>query len=198
MIVFPIDVFKCRYVFKYRVQWCTWNTTWLITIIKIEFVSETCSWHLSKLQSSPLINLLICWEQGSRKKLSILVQIITGHNFLKRIVHEKDENKCHLCLEDQQISFHIMAKCPALAEPSLRVFGTPFLYQPSLRWSSREIASFIHEASIGHFLDPNEALGPGHQSRSIFLKRLRKGIEAHCGQAVEALALSIAASWPQQ
>ena len=92
------------------------------------------------------------------------MQIITGHNFLKRhdsLVNKDDDNECRLCLEDTETSFHIVAECPALAEPRLRTFGTLFLKQNALQWSSKEIASFIREASIGPLLDPTEILGSG-------------------------------------
>ena len=61
--------------------------------------------------------------------LSVMVQIITGHNFLKRhdsLVDKEDNNEYRLCLEDTKTSFLIVAECPALAEPRLRTFGTVF------------------------------------------------------------------------
>ena len=62
-----------------------------------------------------------------RRIVSVMVQIITGHNFLKRhdsLVNKDDDNECRLCLEDTETSFHIVAECPALAEPRLRTLGT--------------------------------------------------------------------------
>ena len=114
----------------------------------------------------PQIRPAISFEllKAGRRKLSGLVQIITGHNFLRRheaLVRETGEAECRLCLEDEETSFHIVAECPALAEPRLRVFGTLCLDAQALQWSSREIASFIREASISSLLDPTEVLGPG-------------------------------------
>ena len=114
----------------------------------------------------PTINRRKSFEllRASRKKLSVLVQIITGHNFLKRhqaLVDEDDDNECRLCLEDEETSFHILAECPALAAQRLNVFGTPFLKQTSLEWTPQEIASFLRAADIGPLFDPTEVLGPG-------------------------------------
>lgn len=112
--------------------------------------------NLSKRHSFDLL-------QSSRKKLSIMVQLITGHNFLKRhesLVNKDDSNECRLCLEDEETSFHIVAECPALAEPRLLTFGTCF-QKPPLQWTTKETASFIKKASIGSLLDPTEILGSG-------------------------------------
>lgn len=97
----------------------------------------------------------------SRYFLSIMVQLITGHNFLKRheaLVNKTDDVECRLCLEDEESSYHIVAECPALAECRLRVFGTPF-QTTSLQWETKEVTSFVHEAQIGLLLDPTDLLG---------------------------------------
>ena len=74
--------------------------------------------------------------------------------------NKNNDDECRLCGEDQESSFHIFAECPALAEYRLRVFGTTFLTLP-LQWTTKEVASFINEASIGFLLDPTEILGSG-------------------------------------
>ena len=99
-------------------------------------------------------------NQG-RKAISWLVQLITGHNFMKRhesLVNEDTDNECRLCLEDEETSLHIMAECPALARVRQQVFGTPFQSTP-LQWSTKEIVSFVREASIDSLLDPANIYG---------------------------------------
>ena len=91
-----------------------------------------------------------------RKTVSWLVQLITGHNFMKRhesLVNGDEENMCRLCLEEEETSFHVMAECPALARPRLEVFGTPFQRTP-LQWTTKQVVSFVREASIDGLLDP--------------------------------------------
>ena len=60
---------------------------------------------------------------------------------------------CRLCLEEEETSFHVMAECPALARPRLEVFGTPFQRTP-LQWTTKQVVSFVREASIDGLLDP--------------------------------------------
>ena len=109
---------------------------------------------ISKRQSFDILN------QG-RRGVSWLVQLITGHNFMKRhesLVNSDEDNECRLCLEDTETSFHVMAECPALARERLEVFGTPFQSTP-LRWSTRQVVSFVRETSINSLLDPAELYG---------------------------------------
>ena len=99
-------------------------------------------------------------HQG-RKAISWMVQLITGHNFMKRhesLVQDNADNECRLCLEDEETTLHIMAECPALAAVRLQVFGIPFQSIP-LRWSIREIVSFVRGASIDSLLDPANIYG---------------------------------------
>ena len=110
--------------------------------------------EISKKHSFELLRL-------TRKQLSVMVQLITGHNFMKRheaLVNSNDDSECRLCLEDDETSIHVIAECPALAEARLRCFGQAFRTTP-LQWTSKEVASFISEASIGFLLDPTDLLG---------------------------------------
>ena len=91
-----------------------------------------------------------------RIELSKLIQLITGHNFLKRheaLVNRSEDTDCRLCLEDEETSFHVIAECPALARQRQQIFGKCFL-APPLHWTTWEVASFIREAQIGFLLDP--------------------------------------------
>jgi len=90
-----------------------------------------------------------------RTTLSIMVQIITGHNFLRRhssLINPDEESECRLCLEDEESSFHIVAECPALARPRLQVLGSSILAEP-LTWSVTQVLSFLQEAHIEHLFD---------------------------------------------
>ncbi len=107
---------------------------------------QTKQWFPStdKHKSHKILNL-------SRFLYSHMVQIITGHNFMKRhesLVQDTDDSECRLCLEEEETSYHIFAECPALARTRLMVLGT-------IRWANlqdlsvRQITSFFREASIG-------------------------------------------------
>ncbi len=90
-----------------------------------------------------------------RRQYSRYVQLITGHNFLKRhsaLVDNSDEAECRLCWEDEETSFHLIAECPAIAWARLKVFGAPLQSSP-LIWSIKQVASFLREANIGPLLD---------------------------------------------
>jgi len=85
-----------------------------------------------------------------RTTFSLMVQIITGHNFMKRhssLVDPDEEAECRLCLEDEESSFHIFAECPALARLRQMCFGCPVQSAP-LIWSTRQVVSFLREAQI--------------------------------------------------
>ena len=92
----------------------------------------------------------------NRQQFSKYVQLITGHNFLKRhsfLLGESQDKECRLCLEDEETSSHIIADCPALARIRFGIFGAPFVTFP-LQWSLVQIATFLQEGNIGSLLDP--------------------------------------------
>ncbi len=82
---------------------------------------------------------------------SHMVQIITGHNFMRRhesLVHDTNDSECRLCLEEEETSYHIFAECPALARTRLMVLGTTS-WANLQDLSVHQITSFFREASIG-------------------------------------------------
>jgi len=87
---------------------------------------------------------------SDRTLYSSLVQLMTGHNFLKRhsaLVDKSSDNECRLCMEDEESSLHFIAECPALAVQRLSVFGIHHLSIP-LNWSKRQVVCFLREAPI--------------------------------------------------
>ncbi len=92
----------------------------------------------------------------NRRIYSMLVQLITGHNFMRRhseLMDKSVSKECRLCLEEEETSFHIVAECPVLARTRLMVFGTHVLNAP-LTWSTPQVLSFLREAHIEYLLDP--------------------------------------------
>ncbi len=104
-------------------------------------------------------------RRATRKQLSWMIQLITGHNFMKRheaLVQEGGDSECRLCMEDDESSYHVVAECPALAVQRQMIFGKTFLAQPLL-WSIKRLTSFVLEASIGSLLDPDTILSIGEE-----------------------------------
>ena len=78
--------------------------------------------------------------QANRKEISLMVQIITGHNFLRRhsaLMDPSISPECRLCMEEEETSFHVIAECPALVQARLLIFGVPLLKKP-FSWSVNE------------------------------------------------------------
>ena len=145
----PESMVKMRFRQKFDQKW---QESWMAR----GDCRQTKQWFpgLNKRRSFEILNL-------GRKTLSWVVQLITGHNFMRRhesLVLENDENECRLCLEDEETTLHIMAECPALARVRAQIFGTTFQSTPLL-WSTKEIVSFVREASIGSLLDPADIYG---------------------------------------
>ena len=96
-----------------------------------------------------------------RRELSWVVQLVTGHNFLKRhdaLVNEDEDSECRLCMEDEETSWHILTACPAIAVQRQMVFGAAFRQAP-LQWSTKEVARFLREADVGSLLDQADGFG---------------------------------------
>ena len=140
----PESMIKMRFKQKFRALWQEyWDNR--------PDCRQTKQWlpQLSRKTSFEILGL-------RRRQISWVVQLITGHNFMKRhesLVNENDDNECRLCMEDEETSFHIMAECPALARVRMEILGRPFLGTP-LQWSTMKVVSFVREASIDSLLDP--------------------------------------------
>ncbi len=92
-----------------------------------------------------------------RETISVVVQMLTGHNYLRRhnvIVGDAEDDQCRLCMEDEESSFHIIAECPALATARRTTFGTHCLVQP-LEWS-HQVLMFLRGQTIGHLIGLGE------------------------------------------
>ncbi len=45
---------------------------------------------------------------------------------------KSDDAECRLCWEEEETTFHLIDKCPAIAWTQLKVFGMPFQSTPLL------------------------------------------------------------------
>ena len=96
-----------------------------------------------------------------RSMYSKVVQLITGHNHMKRhssLVNKDEDSVCRLCMEDEETSFHIVAECPALAWRRNMSFGTFEVSEAgTLDWTPTKIVSLIKELPDGLLDTPEVA-----------------------------------------
>ena len=88
-------------------------------------------------------------------EFSIIVQFITGHNFLKRqetlIKYGEDEEVCveaacqHCDIGEAETSFHILARCPAFGTQRFSIWGREELELPFNDLKCKEIIQFLRE-----------------------------------------------------
>jgi ribonuclease HI len=89
-----------------------------------------------------------------RDNISMMTQLITGHNFLKRhsgLVNKDPDKECRFCCEEEETTFHVIAECPAFARIRLSTLGSVALSAP-LTWSVESVLSFLRETSVGRCL----------------------------------------------
>ena len=93
----------------------------------------------------------------SRTVYNVLVQIITGHNYMARQQHIIDVNNeiddprdpiCTLCHDGEQTSQHILGECGALNEIRFKYFGSYQLQPPFDSLKKGALVGFLREAPI--------------------------------------------------
>ena len=110
--------------------------------------------HLRPEFSFDLVN-------SHREVYSMLVQLITGHNYANRHQFIIDSNNglvdpirdkhlalCSLCGEDEESSLHLLAECSALMNLRLQVFGEHQLAPPFINLKKSQLVCFLRGAPI--------------------------------------------------
>jgi len=114
--------------------------------------------HQTKLWfSGPNKNLSEKIIRLPRNQISILIQLITGHNYLNYHQSKVDpltDPICRSCLEDDESSEHIIARCPAFCRARNLILGNNFLRLDSLVWTPSMLLRFLTETSMESVLDP--------------------------------------------
>ena len=124
-----------------------WNQRW----ISLKEARQTKIWFptINMGKSEALIKL-------SRPELGLAVQMITGHNRLKR--HESIVNSgvvdatCRLCLEEEETSWHLIGECPALWQQRGDSFESYQLNHPP-DWKVPQFLNFLRKAKIAEIND---------------------------------------------
>jgi len=91
-----------------------------------------------------------------RPMWGLLVQIITGHNYMKRQQWIIDTNNktqaedptCTLCQDGEMSSQHILGECGALIPLRQKFFNASFLLPPFDHLKKRELVGFLREAPV--------------------------------------------------
>ena len=117
--------------------------------------------------------------EQSRINLSLLVQFITGHNYLRYHKSKSgqfdQEPTCRLCDDATEDSWHLLTVCPALCRKRLDTFCVPEItHLPH----PKKTLYFIRNTFIVQLMEPDEdvdALPPPTSARSA-LEALAGGI----------------------
>ena len=98
------------------------------------------------------------WEMlnQARPIYSVLVQLETGHNYMKRHEHIIAKNNgirgtdpiCSLCGEGEESSAHILAECTALKYNRLKYFNCMWFQPPYVNLDMKSVINFLREANM--------------------------------------------------
>ena len=112
-----------------------WATRWR----KVEGHRQSKYWL--KEPSGEIANGFVNME---RSDLSVAIQCLTGHGWLRRHCHVVDNSvdpTCRLCLEDDEEPAHLFWDCPAIARERTSILGEERTLARS--WSHQELRRFL-------------------------------------------------------
>ena len=118
-----------------------WTNRWF----SIKEARQTKLWiqKPNKVISNFMINC-------NRKDLSLVCQMITGHNFLNRhenVINQAHNPTCRLCNDGEESSWHIFGECPALWRKRLEAFGHQFLDNYP-KWKPSQFLKFLSNSGL--------------------------------------------------
>ena len=91
----------------------------------------------------------------SRHQLGQIVQLVTGHNFLRyhqNLVNNDINPLCRMCCEADETSYHIVCKCPAFWKLRADVFKT-YETIDNLEWSVRQVLKLVSNPQLSSLLE---------------------------------------------
>ena len=91
----------------------------------------------------------------SRHQFGQIVQLVTGHNFLRyhqNLINNDINPLCRMCCEADETSYHIVCKCPAFWKLKADVFKT---YETinNLEWSVRQVLKLVSNPQLSSLLE---------------------------------------------
>ena len=94
-----------------------------------------------------------------RKKLSKMIQFLSGHNKLKYHMNLQDgindPGSCRLCMEDEESSYHIIGECPAMEQIRFEIFHRNILGEKPI-WEIPQVEKFLRISQVGNMLEGEE------------------------------------------
>ena len=100
----------------------------------------------------------------SRHQLGQIVQLVTGHNFLRyqqNVINSDINPLCRLCGEANEDAFHIVCICPAFWRLRAEVFKT-YKTIDTLEWSVRQVLKLVSNPQLSSLLE-----GEGEEEPNI-------------------------------
>ena len=91
----------------------------------------------------------------SRHQLGQIVQLVTGHNFLRyhqNLINNDINPLCRMCCEADETSYHIVCKCPAFWKLRADVFKT-YETIDNLEWSGRQVLKLVSNPQLASLLE---------------------------------------------
>ena len=91
----------------------------------------------------------------SRHQLGQIVQLVTGHNFLRyhqNLINNDINPLCRMCCEEDETSYHIVCKCPAFWKLRSDVFKT-YETIDNLEWSVRQVIKLVSNPQLSSLLE---------------------------------------------
>ena len=94
----------------------------------------------------------------TRHQLGHIVQLVTGHNFLRyhqNVINNDIDPLCRMCCEADETSFHLVCECPAFWKLRAEVFKT-YETIDNLEWSVRQVLKLVSNPQLSRLLEGEE------------------------------------------
>ena len=86
----------------------------------------------------------------NRQDLGLSVQMIAGHNFLRRhegLINPGADKSCRFCEEEEETSWHLIGECPSFWRKRWESFGAVDLEFPPV-WKIHQFQSFLRKVKM--------------------------------------------------
>ncbi len=127
----------------------TWNIRWLAQKDKYR---QTKLWFPKRDMAKSKIIV----KNLDRGEIGLMVQAITGHNFLKRheaIITPGKDPMCTLCKEKEESFHHLVEDCPALLRQRRELLMTTSMeVQLPVEWDPIKLLKFIKDPTVAKLM----------------------------------------------
>lgn len=92
-----------------------------------------------------------------RKTLSLMVQVLTGHNRLNyhesKVNTMQEDSSCRFCQWEDETSWHLITECPAFWRSRMDIFGHTLL-DCTPEWKVSQLLAFVQKTKMEKLLNP--------------------------------------------